>query len=76
MKEIFVVIAYRWGCRECHSYTLGAFDTKEQAVQCAQSHASYRGGKYDCTVEKCVLNHFDDDEDDYTEEVYSTNPIT
>jgi len=69
---MFVVIAYRWGNRENHSYTLGCFDNIEDAKSCADSHASYRAAKYGCVVEKCVLNHFDDDSDDYTEEVYRT----
>ena len=69
-KEIYVVIAYRCGEKANHSYTLGAFDTKDAAVKCAESHADFRGGKYDCVVEKCILNKFENNWDWYTEEIY------
>ena len=71
-KEIYVVIAYRWGENSNHSYTLGAFNKKHAAIKCADSHTAYRGGKYGCVVEQCVINEFDDDNDDYTNEVYRT----
>lgn len=71
-SEIFVVIAYRWGERENHSYTVGVFNRLDQARSCANSHTEYRGGKYACTVEKCKLSVFDNDSDQYTEEVYKT----
>ena len=69
-KEIYVVIAYRWGDRANYSYTLGAFDTKDAAVKCAESHVNFRGGKYDCVVEKCILNQFENNWDNYTEEIH------
>ena len=31
-KIIHVVQAYRWGDRENHSYVVGVYDTKEQAI--------------------------------------------
>lgn len=71
-NEIFVVIAYRWGNRDDHSYTVGAFTSEKKAIESANSHAAYRGGKYVCVVEKTVLDHFDNDDDDYTEDVYTT----
>ena len=69
-KDVFIVIAYRWGFNGDHSYTLGAFTEISDAIKCADSHAQYRGGKYACVVEKCILDKFDDEEDNYTEEVY------
>ncbi len=73
MKDkIYVVIAYRWGKRENHSYTLGVFNKKHAAIVCADSHTQYRGGKYGCVVEECIINKFDNDADDYTKEVYRT----
>ena len=69
-KEIFVVIAYKNGNRESHSYTVGAFNKKAQAIKCAESHADYRGGKYSCTVEVVLLNTFCNDADDYSHEIY------
>lgn len=73
--EIFVVIAYRWGENSNHSYTLGAFNRLDQAKKCADSHTDYRGGKYACVVEKCKLSIFDNDSDNYTEEVYRTKSL-
>ena len=69
---MYVVIAYRWGDRANHSYTLVVFKKKHAAITCAESHTTYRGGKYGCAVEKCVVDEFDNDDDDYTTEVYKT----
>lgn len=68
--EIYVVIAYRWGDREKHSYTLGAFTKKQKAIDCAESHAYYRSGKYACVVEQCIIDNFDNKDDEYTKEIY------
>ena len=73
--EIYVVIAYRWGDKEMHSYTLGAFNKKAQAIKCADSHTQYRGGKYSCVVETCVLNEFNNNSNDYITEVYRTKHV-
>jgi hypothetical protein len=72
-KTVYVVIAYRFGKREKHSYTLGVFTTKYSAKKCADTHTNYRGGKYACVVESCMLNEFDNDAEDYTTEIYRTN---
>ena len=74
-KDIYVVIAYRWGNNSDHSYTLGAFNKKDAAIKCADSHTEYRGGKYGCVVEQCIINQFDNDSDDYTKEVYRTKSM-
>jgi hypothetical protein len=71
-NEIYVVIAYRWGKSENHSYTLGVFKKKHAAIMCADTHTQYRGGKYACVVEKCVMNEFNNDDDEYTTEIYRT----
>lgn len=59
---MYVVIAYRWGERGNHSYTLGIFDKKMAAIKCAESHTKYRGGKYGCVVEAFNLNEYIEDE--------------
>lgn len=69
---MYVVVAYRWGKRDDHSYTVGVFSKKLQAMKCAAEHAEYRGGKYACVVESCVMNEFDNEADEYTKEVYRT----
>lgn len=71
-KGTYVVNAYRWGKIENHSYTLGVFDTEDVAIKCAESHADFRGGKYACVVEKCIMNDFDNDADNHTTEIYRT----
>ena len=79
MKKVYIVIAYRNGNRQNHSYTVACFDKKEEAIKCAELHSDYRGGKYICAVESCVLNSFNNDAEDYTEDEYKTsfnNPIT
>jgi hypothetical protein len=69
-QEIYIVNAYRNGKRDQHSYSLGVFNKKAQAIKCADSHADYRGGKYACVVEKCLLDKFHNDDYDYTIEIY------
>lgn len=69
---IYIVVAYRWGNREKHSYTVAAFSKKAGAIKCAEDHTTYRGGKYGCAVEEVTLDQFDNDKDDYTKEVYRT----
>ncbi len=71
-KKMFVVIAYKFGESMNHSYTVGIFDKKEKAIKCANSHSKYRGGKYDCVVEQCFLNYFNNNKDEYSENIYST----
>lgn len=70
--ELFIVNAYRNGNREKHSYTVAVYSTKEQAIECAESHCTYRGGKYVCIVESLFLNQFGNEENDYTTDVYET----
>lgn len=74
-KEIYVVTAYRWGNRENHSYNIGVFNKANAAMKCADSHTEYRGGKYACVVEKCVINEFENDDINYTTEVYRTRSL-
>ncbi len=74
-NEIYIVTAYRWGNIASHSYNLGVFQKKRKAQQVADSHCEYRGGKYACVVDKCVLNEFDNDADEYTKEIYRAKSV-
>ena len=47
---IYTVHAYRWGDRECHSYSVAVSSSKEQALEQADHEEDYRGGKYKCEV--------------------------
>ena len=68
--KIWVVIAYRFGENSNHSYTVGIFSKKHKAIECADSHCSYRGLKYSCCVEECTMDTFDNNSDSYSKEVY------
>jgi hypothetical protein len=52
-KSSFVVIAHRWGLRDAHSYCVGCYHTKREAMKAAKLHVEYRGGKYGCEVVIC-----------------------
>lgn len=73
---MYVVIAYRWGRRTGHSYLLGVFSQMGDAQRCAEDHADYRGGKYTCVVFETKLDSFDNDEDEYSKEVYIAQGMT
>lgn len=59
--NIYIVTAYRWGHRDNHSYVVGAFSTKEQADQAADTHVGWRGGKYGCEVVECDVGNTSED---------------
>lgn len=69
-NEFYIVTAYRWGDRSAHSYNLGVFSKKHKAQESANIHRDYRGGKYACVVDKCFVNAFDNESDEYTVEIY------
>lgn len=71
-KTIYVVIAYRWGDSSRHSYTVGAFSDKEKAIKCADFETEYRGLKYECTVEECVVDKYKNGLGVNTKELYRT----
>jgi hypothetical protein len=48
--EVYTVQACRWGNRENHSYIVGVYPKKAQAIKAAESEEEYRGGKYACEV--------------------------
>lgn len=59
-KKIYVVIAYRWGDCENHSYLVGTTFRKDNAIKMAQKENEYRGGKYTCTVYEVLNGVWDD----------------
>lgn len=74
-KKLYVVIAYRFGNRDNHSYPIGVFERKQSAQQCADYYTLYRGGRYGCTVEECILNNFNEEDINYTREVFKTKSM-
>jgi hypothetical protein len=53
---VYTVHAYRWGDRECHSYSVGVYSKKHAALTAAQTEWDYRGGKYECEVLEWTLD--------------------
>ena len=53
---VYTVHAYRWGDRECHSYSVGVYSKKHAALTAAQTEWDYRGGKYECEVLEWALD--------------------
>lgn len=53
--SVYVVSAYRWGLRDCHSYVVGAREREDDARALADAHVEYRGGKYGCEVVECDM---------------------
>lgn len=55
-QKVYVVTAYRWADRERHSYLIGVYPKKHQALQAADIEEAHRGGnKYCCEVLQCVI---------------------
>jgi len=68
----YVVTAYRWGDNENHSYTIGCFTEKKKAIDSAESHANFRGGKYQCEVDEYESNKYHDMLKNYGKSIYKT----
>lgn len=60
--KLYVINAYRNGNRENHSYTLGVHSDRQEAIEIAEEHCDYRGGKYAVCVEEFQINKIDHDE--------------
>ena len=56
MKKIYTVHAYRWGDRQLHSYSVGVYSRKHEALIAACEEEKDRGNKYECEVLKWRLN--------------------
>lgn len=47
MKDkLYLVMAYRYGCREGHIYPVGVYKSEDSAMHNAGKEAYLRGGKY------------------------------
>ena len=62
-SKLYIVNAYRWGERKNHSYTVGIFIKKQQALNAANNEQKYRGGKYECEVLEYILGSKMEDRD-------------
>lgn len=54
--ETYVIIAYRWGDTENHSYLVAVCDSLFIAQRYADNETRARGGKYGCRVYKKIMN--------------------
>ena len=54
--ELYVVIMYRYGNTERHSYLLGVYDDPVVALKQGESESVYRGRKYYPEVMRVGLN--------------------
>lgn len=70
--KLYIVNAYRNGDREKHSYTVATFSNELKAIDCAESHCTFRAGKYSCIVESLFLDVFNNEEEEYTKQEYET----
>jgi len=61
LGSVFVVIAYRYGMRDAHSYLVAVCATLEEAKKAAESEVDYRGGKYGCEVAECEVGPWHED---------------
>lgn len=53
---VYVVTAHKWGSLEGHSYTCGAFDNRESAIEAANKEMIWKDGKYDFLLSVVGLN--------------------
>ena len=63
-RSAFVVVAYRYGLRDDHSYVVGVFNDLGLALQAADDHVGHRGGKYGYKVLDCDVRTKTDEWDD------------
>jgi hypothetical protein len=68
----YIVTAYRFGNRSAHSYTIGVFTKKTKAIKAAEDHTTFRGGKYICHVEEAIPDHYNNQDNNYTTTIYTT----
>lgn len=54
-KYVYVIIAYRWGNTEGHSYLVGSCMDLPTAKKIANDENEWRGGKYECIVYRSNL---------------------
>jgi len=53
--DIYVCHAYRWGDKNLHSYSVGVYLKKQDALKAAEKEEDFRGGKYKCEIIKWTI---------------------
>jgi hypothetical protein len=54
--NIFIVIVYRYGDVEKHSYPVGVFSSLDKANKSKHDEETYRGEKYECKIYETNIN--------------------
>ena len=62
---MFVVEMLRWGDRECHSYVIGIFSTKDLAEDAGKAEQSWRDSKYEYTISEFDVDLYPKDKVEY-----------
>lgn len=52
----YIVIAYRYGNSQLHSYLIGLFEDYDKAIKVAERERDRRGGKYECFIYDASIN--------------------
>lgn len=53
---VYVAHMFRWGDEEKHSYVVGVFTSRQDAIDACVAENIYRGGKYEGRVLETQLN--------------------
>ena len=54
--KVYAVIMYRWGEKDKHSYMLGVYSKKENAIKAADEEENYRGIKYTAEILEIIID--------------------
>lgn len=73
--KLYIVIAYRYGSTEDHSYPLGVFNKKHKAIITADEETRQRGGKYGCRVYEVEMGKYYESVFDDPKIVYKTKSV-
>ena len=57
--KLYIVEALRWGDDENHSYTVGVYEKKQNAIYAGEIEESWRGGKYKYRITEHELNEIE-----------------
>lgn len=61
IKEVYVVMAYRYCDLSGYSYIVGVYSDEDNAIMCAGIEVEFRGGKYGCVVYSTEMDEFYND---------------
>jgi len=55
--KLYLVISYRWGCGQDHSYPVGVYNAVPDAEKAKNAEEKNRGGKYKCRMFEMTINN-------------------